>query len=78
MALFQLTKQQSPGAPIETIQFDAADEETALIIARRYVSSVPAYLWSEGRRICRLLGNSSSGSQIVKRVTREVIAKTRA
>lgn len=78
MPLFQLTRQQSPDAPTETIQFDAADEETALIIAKRHASSVPAYLWSEGRRICRLLGNSSSGSLTVERGRRKVMPGTMA
>lgn len=65
MPLYQLTMQSTPQSAPETLQFIAGDVPSALTFANRHTSSVPAELWSEGRRVCRLELDEKTGSWVV-------------
>lgn len=65
MPLYQLTMQPTPQSAPETLQFIAGDVPSALTFANRFPSPVPAELWSDGRRICRLVYNKQAGSWVV-------------
>lgn len=65
MPLYQLTMQPTPQSAPETLQFIAGDVPSALTFANRYTSPIPAELWSDGRRVCRLVHDDSTGSWVV-------------
>lgn len=65
MPLYQLTMQPTPQSAPETLQFIAGDVPSALTFANRYTSTVPAELWSDGRRVCRLVHDENTGSWVV-------------
>jgi len=64
MPLYQLTMQPTPQSAPETLQFIAGDVPSALTFANRYPSPVPAELWSDGRRVCRLEYDENTGSWV--------------
>lgn len=65
MPLFQLTMQPTPQCAPETLQFIAGDVANAITFANRYTSTIPAELWSDGRRVCRLEYDEPTGSWVV-------------
>jgi hypothetical protein len=61
MPLFQLIMQTSPQADPEALQFIAGDVPSALVFADRHTSSLPAELWCDGARVCRLEYSEQTG-----------------
>lgn len=54
MPIFQLVLQASVDSAPETLQFIAADVQSALTFANQHRSALPAELWDGGTRVCEL------------------------
>lgn len=65
MPLFQLILKSSPDSALETLQFIAGDVPNALRFANRHTSQLPAELWCDGQRVCRLEYEERIGSWII-------------
>ncbi len=75
MPLYQLTMQSSPQSAPETLQFIAGDVSSALTFANRHASSLPAELWSDGRRVCWLEYDEESAAWVVAGSTETISGK---
>lgn len=65
MPLYQLILQDSSEVPSETLQFIAGDLRAALTFADRHTAPLPAELWCEGKRVCKLELSDTAGAWVI-------------